>query len=59
MELVYIKNDGKGIKSERVHGKYVCHHNPECRCDKRECWKCGWNPEVAQARKEAFVAGRK
>lgn len=51
MELQYIKND-PNYKKER--GMYVCSYNPECRCLKRDCYRCGWNPKVAQARKEAM-----
>lgn len=47
MELQYIKNDGKGKK---IHGRYVCPYNEECRCTRKECWKCGWNPKVAAKR---------
>lgn len=51
MELVYIKNDIE--RDER--GKIICHHNPECRCDRKECGRCGWNPTVAQARSEKLL----
>ena len=51
MEMVYIKNDFK-----REHGKYVCPFNPECRCERLECYKCGWNPKVEEARKKARTA---
>lgn len=50
MELQYMKNDIK-----RVHGKIVCPHNPECRCDRLECGHCGWNPRVAQSRSEQIL----
>ena len=50
MELQYIKNDIK-----REGGKIVCRYNQECRCEKLECYKCGWNPKVAKARQEAFL----
>lgn len=45
MELQYIKN------TKREHGKFVCPYNQECRCLKLECYKCGWNPRVAENRK--------
>ena len=51
MELVYIKNDIE--RDER--GKIVCPHNPECRCDRKVCHRCGWNPTVAQARSEKLL----
>lgn len=30
----------------------VCPHNEGCACTEaqRQCWKCGWHPEVAQRR---------
>ena len=30
----------------------VCPHNDACECTEaqRQCWKCGWNPEVAKRR---------
>ena len=32
---------------------YNCHFVPKgVQCDKKECHKCGWNPEVAEARLE-------
>lgn len=32
----------------------VCPHNEGCSCTEaqRQCWKCGWNPKVAQKRIE-------
>ena len=50
MELQYIKNDVK-----REGGKIVCRYNPECRCEKLECYRCGWNPKVANARLKEFA----
>lgn len=51
MELVYIKNDI--VRDES--GKIICHHNPECRCDQKACYRCGWNPKVAKARSEKIL----
>lgn len=50
MKLEYIKNEIK-----RENGKIICRYNPECRCEKLECGRCGWNPAVAQARQKAFI----
>ncbi len=31
---------------------YLCKHNQIVGCsDPSACWKCGWNPEVAEKRK--------
>lgn len=36
---------------------YKCDFNPVgVQCERKECSKCGWNPEVAQARLEAIKA---
>lgn len=37
-------------------GRYVCPHNPECRCAYLNCEACGWNPEVGQARIKAIMS---
>lgn len=29
-----------------------CPHNDAVVCDKKKCYKCGWNPTVAKARME-------
>ena len=31
---------------------YVCQYNGGILCDKKVCWKCGWNPEVDKERRE-------
>lgn len=54
MELVYIKNDVK-----RHNGKIVCPHNEECRCERMNCGKCGWNPAAAHARMENILHRQK
>ena len=35
----------------RVH---QCPHNQVCACERKLCDRCGWNPEIAKARTEAF-----
>lgn len=55
MVLKYIRNTGSHKKGE--YKVYDCKYNEGCRCHKMECWKCGWNPKVAQARSEALEAG--
>lgn len=36
--------------------KVECPHNEGCHCNpnKRDCEKCGWNPVVAEKRKQAM-----
>lgn len=40
--------------AQRIRGRQNkevgCPHNPTLICYERTCKKCGWNPEVAQAR---------
>ena len=45
MKLEYVKI--KGYTKDTT-----CPHNEACRCTKRDCYKCGWNPTVAKARME-------
>ena len=33
----------------------TCQFNKEVVCDRKECYHCGWDPEVAKAREEEFV----
>lgn len=48
MELIYVP-----IKPRKKEGgRYVCPHNPECRCVVMTCNTCGWYPPTAQKRKE-------
>ena len=42
---------GIGIKTAS------CTYNKEIKCEIHKCSTCGWNPEVAQKRKEAFAYG--
>lgn len=35
---------------------YQCDYQKFVECEKKQCDKCGWNPEVAQARLEAIIA---
>lgn len=30
----------------------ICYYNEGVDCDKRNCCKCGWNPEVYERRKK-------
>ncbi len=34
---------------------YRCDYQAHVECEKKTCSKCGWNPEAAQARLEAFL----
>ena len=37
--------------------KWQCPHNEGVECTKKQCDRCGWNPEVTeQRRKEAAIA---
>ena len=31
-------------------GRFICPHNPECRCTSTNCEPCGWNPKVFRRR---------
>ena len=48
MDLVYIKND-PDYKKKRYQ-VYDCPYNNGCHCDKMDCYRCGWNPKVEEAR---------
>ena len=37
----------------------VCDYNKEVICDRKECNHCGWDPETAKARVNAFLGGVK
>jgi hypothetical protein len=54
MELQYIKNDPDRKKRKRYLVR-TCPHNEEVRCNHVNCKRCGWNPEVAEARNKAFM----
>ena len=37
---------------------YKCKHNPNINCETRkDCYRCGWNPEEHTRRKEAIQNG--
>ena len=55
MELVYIKNDPD--YKEKKPRAYDCPYNPGCHCAKMDCYRCGWNPKVEEARKEKMHNG--
>lgn len=31
-------------------GRYPCRFNEGCHCHTLDCYRCGWNPVVAEAR---------
>ena len=33
----------------------ICQYNKEVICDRDECYRCGWHPEVAKERLESIV----
>ncbi len=54
MELQYIKCG----KYNQVRGVETCQYNDGCQCDRyqrKECYRCGWNPKVAQRRAEKLL----
>lgn len=44
---------------KKVHGVWKCPYNDAVGCTFRKCDKCGWNPEVADARTKAISRKRK
>lgn len=40
---------------KRGTGVCICPHNEAIKCNERRCGSCGWNPTVAQLRKEALA----
>lgn len=36
-------------------GRFICPHNPECRCTSTNCAPCGWNPKVFKRRITAIA----
>lgn len=53
MKLEYIKND-PDWKKNKSYKSTSCPYNDGCFCTTKDCWRCGWNPKVAKARKEAY-----
>ena len=45
MELQYIK-----VEKQQKPRTHDCHYNEGCRCDRKTCYSCGWNPKVAEIR---------
>ena len=41
-------------KRDHDDGKWKCPYQSSVGCFVRECSRCGWNPEVAKARTEAY-----
>ena len=56
MELQYIKND-PDWKKKKSHKRKQCPYNEGCYCHQKDCNRCGWNPKVAQARREKMGYG--
>ena len=60
MELKYYKVEKKQ-RPKKIH----CQYNDGCACERKECYKCGWNPKVSdrrltkirQLRQEAMARG--
>lgn len=48
----------KSLEWEKdIDDKWQCPYNAEVSCKTRKCQKCGWNPEVAEARRERMGYG--
>lgn len=41
------------------YGLWHCRYRKNIQCKDRNCAKCGWNPEVAEARSKAIMEQRK
>ena len=59
MELQYIKNDPDWKEKKKAQKNTACPYNEALICAKKECWRCGFNPKVAQARLEAYERKRR
>ena len=55
MELIYIKNDPNYKK--KSFKSIPCPYNEGCHCKTKDCWRCGWNPKVAEVRRARMEAG--
>lgn len=54
MKLQYIKNDPDWKDRKRTAQKRKpCPYNDGVWCNSKACYRCGWNPKVAQTRMEA------
>ena len=42
-----------GIENSGLH-PFSCHFSDGVECKNRNCYKCGWNPDVLERRKKAF-----
>ena len=39
-----------GEENEKDDGRFDCRFNEGCHCYTLDCYRCGWNPVVAEAR---------
>lgn len=46
------------VKIAHYEKDVSCPHNDGVRCDKRNCYNCGWNPKVHEKRLEQFQKAR-
>ena len=53
MELQYYKP-----QHYKKRGYHDCPHNEGCRCNVKNCHKCGWHPKVAEARMQKIRQAR-
>lgn len=54
VRLQYIKNDPDWKSKRKSEKSAPCPYNEGCHCTSKDCWRCGWNPKVEKARKEAY-----
>ncbi len=38
------------VKTAKYEKDNACPHNDACRCTRKNCSRCGWNPTVAKMR---------
>lgn len=58
VELKYIKNDPDWKEKKKAQKNTDCPYNDGLICEKKNCWRCGWNPKVAEVRRTRLEAGR-
>lgn len=46
-------------KAKNRRKTFPCPHNDGVECDQKQCYRCGWNPDVEKRRKEKIRQRRK
>jgi hypothetical protein len=58
VHLEYLKNDPDWKKKKRESQKSTpCPYNEGVQCYQKDCWRCGWNPKVAEVRNKRLEVG--